>query len=190
MSKNYEKPLEVFTAIDLEMNQPSKKIISVGAVVGNIKTGKIFQKMNVFVNPHEQLNPGIIELTGITQKDVDNGFTLEEAYNKIKAMHENYFSFVNPIVWGGGDSVELKEQILKENPNFDETQWCFGRRWIDAKTLYVSWRLANGKTMAGGLAKALTKVGLKFQGRIHNSADDSENTFYIYRIMLNLMKER
>lgn len=180
------KPIEIFTSLDLEMNQPSKRIIQVGACVGSIRTGQIFEKFSVFVNPGEHLNPSITELTKITQDDVNHGFTVEEAYRKLQKMHENYGAFINPITWGGGDSQELLEQIKQENPHFDG--WCFGRRWIDTKTLFVSWRFANGQPIQGGLARSMVKVGLKFEGQKHDAMDDAINTFRMYIAMLNLLK--
>jgi inhibitor of KinA sporulation pathway (predicted exonuclease) len=180
------KSIEIFTALDLEMNQPSKSIIQIGAVVGNITTGQILEKLSVFVNPNERINPEITKLTGITQQDVDNGVTLLEAYGKLKRMHENYGSFINSITWGGGDSQELLEQLKKNHPDFEG--WCFGRRWIDTKTLFVSWRFANGQPIQGGLARSMTKVGLQFQGRKHDARDDAFNTFLMYVKMLSLLK--
>jgi inhibitor of KinA sporulation pathway (predicted exonuclease) len=180
------KPIEIFTSLDLEMNQPSKKIIQIGACVGNINTGQIFEKLSVFINPNERIAPFITELTKITQDDVNHGVTLEEGYGKLKRMHENYGAFVNAITWGGGDSSELAEQIKAENPHFEG--WCFGRRWLDTKTLFVSWRFANGQPIQGGLARSMTKVGLKFEGQKHNAMDDATNTFRMYIAMLNLLK--
>lgn len=180
------KPIEVFTSLDLELNQPSRKIIQIGATVGNIATGKIFEKLCVFINPNERIAPFITELTKITQQDVDHGLTLEEGYQKLRRMHENYGAFVNPITWGGGDSQELLEQLKQENPHFEG--WCFGRRWIDTKTLFVSWRFANGQPIQGGLARSMVKVGLKFEGQKHWAPDDAENTFRMYIAMLNLLK--
>jgi len=179
-------PIEIFTSLDLEMAQPSCKIIQIGACVGNIRTGEILEKLSVFVNPNEELTPFIINLTGIRQEDVDNGYTLEEAYGILKEMHVRHKSFVNPATWGGGDNQELFKQLKTENPNFEG--WCFGRRWIDAKTLFVSWRFANGRPIQGGLAKSMLKVGLKFEGRKHNATDDSVNTFHMYRRLLELLK--
>lgn len=181
------KPIEIFTSVDLEMNQPSGKIIQVGACVGNIVTGQIFDKLSVHVDPGEHLNPAITELTKITQEDVNHGLQLEEAYRKLQKMHENYGAFLNPITWGGGDSAELFAQIKRENPHFEG--WCFGRRWLDTKTLFVSWRFANGQPIQGGLARSMTKVGLNFIGQKHNALDDAVNTFRMYMAMLSIMKD-
>jgi len=181
-----KKPIEIFTALDLEMNQPSKKIIQIGACVGNISTGQIFEKLSVFVNPQERISSYITNLTKITQEDVDCGFTLEEAYRKLQKMHENYGSFVNAITWGGGDSQELLDQLKEENTNFEG--WCFGRRWIDTKTLFVSWRIANGQQIQGGLKNACHKIGVTFQGPAHRADMDALNTFFAFKKMLEIIK--
>ena len=129
----------------------------------------------------------ITQLTRITFQDVDSGGTLQEAYLALKALHEKHGSFVNCIVWGGGDSKELGDQLKLENPDFQG--WCFGRRWLDTKTLYISWRLANGQQVQGGLAKAMTKLGLNFQGQKHNALDDAFNTFRFYCELIKLLRK-
>lgn len=180
-------PIEIFTSLDLELAQPSNKIISIGAVIGNIRTGEILEEFHEFVNPNEQLSPFIMELTKIKQSDVDAGLTLEDAYSKLKALQKKHKSFVNPITWGGGDSQFMQQQLKDRNPAFEG--WCFGRRWIDVKTLYVSYRLANGEQVQGGLSKAMTKFGLAFKGQKHNAKDDSLNTFIFYHTLLQLLKK-
>lgn len=181
MIKNYN----IFTALDLELNQPSGRIIQIGAVVGNINTGEVLDKISIFVNPQEQLSEFIIGLTKIKQPMVDAGLSLPEAYLQLQAFHKKNGSFYNPITWGGGDTIELKAE-LQQSPNPPE--WCFGRRWIDAKTLYVSWRLSNGKPPVGGLAKAMRNLGLQFKGCAHRADDDAENTFRIYAALLEFFK--
>lgn len=180
-------PIEIFTSLDLEMNQPSRRIIQIGACVGNIKTGAILEKISLFVNPYERINPYITDLTKITQEDVDSGMSLEEAYRELQKMHEKYGAFVNCITWGGGDSQELLTQLQQDNPSFEG--WCFGRRWIDTKTLFVSWRFSLGEPIQGGLAKSMLKVGLRFEGQKHNALDDSINTFRMYSRMLRHFKK-
>lgn len=188
MKKNKEKYTEIteiFTSLDLEMNQPSGKIIQIGAVIGNIHTGEILERFSVFVNPNEQLNPEITKLTKIKQEQADSGISLEEAYDQLKILHAKHKSFCNPITWGGGDSQELLKQLKEENPNFQG--WCFGRRWVDVKTIFVSWRFANKQQIKGGLARSMSKVGLNFKGHTHDARWDAENTFYMYRKMLEFL---
>jgi inhibitor of KinA sporulation pathway (predicted exonuclease) len=190
MDNKVKEPIKIFTSLDLELNQNKEtgpKIIQIGATVGDLSTGEILEKLSVFVNPNQILEPFIIELTKIKQQHVDNGVTLLEAYNKLKEMHRRHKSFVNTITWGGGDSQDLFRQLKEENPNFQD--WCFGRRWIDAKTLYVSWRLANQQPPKGGLSRAMANLGLQFKGCAHRADDDAENTFYAYKKLVELFKK-
>jgi inhibitor of KinA sporulation pathway (predicted exonuclease) len=181
-------PIEVFTFVDLEMNQPSGKIIQIGAVVANIRTGEVLERLSAIVNPFEPLNPFIIELTGITEERINNeGIMLEEAYIKLWEMHKKHGSFINPVTWGGGDVVEILEQ-MKGNSTLTDFPPNFGRRWIDVKTIFVSWRFANRQPIQGGLGRSMVKVGLKFEGRKHDALDDAFNTFRMYMRMLKLFK--
>lgn len=187
--------MKLFTAFDLECNQPSKKIIQIGAVVGDLDTGDIIDKMCITINPMEQLGMceggdeherSITDLTGITQAQVDAGVTLEYAYIKLNSFHSR--SFINPIVWGGGDARALREQLSPEI--FKDFPWCFGRREIDVKTLFIAYQLANGKSKQAGLSKAMSKVGLSFRGHAHRADWDAENTWKMFVRMLELYKEK
>ena len=197
MAKEYvPKKITRFLALDLELNQPSNKIIQIGACVGDIETREILDTFSVFVNPNEELgycnggeNDGktITDLTGITQSDVDNGVNLREAYLQLLDFSKDYNCFINPVTWGGGDSEEIRRQLY-EDPNNSDIPWAFGRRWIDAKTLFVSWRFANGEPIKGGLARSMLKLGLQFQGRKHDAEDDAINTLLVYFKLLDLLK--
>lgn len=185
MSHN-KLPIQIFTCIDLEMNQPSGKIIQIGAVVGNIETKEIIETLSLFINPKEKLSDEIIKLTKIKQTDIDGGVTLEQAYDCLKNIHLKHKSFINCITWGGGDTQELLKQIKLENPDFND--WCFGRRWIDVKTLFVSYRLANSLPIQGGLSKSMSKIGLMFNGHAHDARWDAQNTFFMYCKMLEKLR--
>lgn len=200
MGKDYvPKKITKFLAVDLELNQPSNTIIQIGACVGDIETGQVIDKISLIVNPHEQLgycnggdNDGktITDLTGITQQDVDNGMELLDAYDQFVEFAQKYDVFVNPLTWGGGDIEEIRQQVLKKLESPRTIKWPFGRRWIDVKTLFVSWRFANNEPIKGGLARSMVKVGLAFQGRKHDAMDDAVNTFRIYAKLLEFLRNK
>lgn len=167
-------------SIDLELNQPSGKIIQVGAVVGNLDSGKILEEYSCHIKIDEQITEYITKLTGIRQQDVDQGYSLELAYEQLKQMHKRYECFRNCLTWGGGDTLCLKKQLGIN----DDEMFLFGRRWIDAKTIFVSLRFARGQHHQAGLARALRKFDMEFQGKKHQACDDARNTFLIYRRML------
>lgn len=177
----------IFMAIDLELNQPSNLIISIGYAVGNIYTGDIIESDDLYVIIPETLNPDIVKLTGITDELLtEKGEPLLVQYNKLAEAHKRHGCFINPITWGGGDSSEILTQ-LKDQP--EEFKWVFGRRWIDTKTVYVSYKVAKQLDFKGGLAKSMIKMGLKFEGTKHTSKDDAINTFRMYSHMIKKFKD-
>ena len=176
------------TSLDLELNQPSGKICQIGAVIGDTKTGEITHRLRIYVNPGEPIAQFITELCGITQEQIDReGVPLDDAYQELKVWHRQHGECMNPLTWGGGDSQEVLEQISDEA----RKDWCFGRRWIDAKTLVVSQMIAKENSIyKGGLSSAMKRFNLKFEGRAHDAQDDAENTFRIYYQMLYLMRHQ
>lgn len=178
------KPLLV--ALDLEMNQPSGRIIQIGACVGQWLTGEIVSSFSQLARPAmEPLDPHIVDLTGITsERMAREGVSLEEAYARLQAWLAPYREqrHLNPLTWGGGDSLTLREQL-----GFGDERWAFGRRWLDVKTVYQTWRMLQNKPIEGGLAKAMTKLGLAFIGRKHDAKDDAVNTFRMYHALLKAL---
>lgn len=177
---------EIFTFLDLEMNQPCGHIIQVGAVIGNIVTGEVLEKYSEHTKDDCPISEYITNLTGITQKDIDqNGIELVDAYIGLAKIHVSYNSFMNPVTWGGGDSYTLKDQLNRQSCSVD---WVFGRRHIDAKTLFQAYRFSQGLKPHGGLANSMRKFDLSFVGAKHNALDDSYNTFRIFQKLLSTMR--
>lgn len=181
----------IFTSLDLELNQPSGKIIQIGAAIGHLATGEILEKFSCFIKIDEPLDERIIKLTGITESDLASGITLEEGYRQLAAIHINHKAFMNPIVWGGGDSLAIRHELEERDPDFfKEHNFCFGRRWIDIKTIYQMYRFANGLKMQSGLSKSLGRFGLQFKGKKHNALDDAVNTFLFAAKLLERLKDQ
>jgi inhibitor of KinA sporulation pathway (predicted exonuclease) len=193
----------IFTSLDLEMNQPSGKIIQVGACVGDVITGEVFEKLRVYVKIDEPLDARIAALCRITQAQLDElGVPLVEAYGRVSALHRKYDTFTNALTWGGDDSGELQDQVFSHLglglTSSDQTKhgvmhsagvpWVFGRKSIDIKLTYQMWALANGVKMRGGLARSLTRLGLNFQGTKHDACDDAFNTFRISHAMMKFFR--
>jgi inhibitor of KinA sporulation pathway (predicted exonuclease) len=172
---------ELIVALDLELNQPSGRVVQIGAVLGNVRTGNVVSQFDVKVNPGGPFSLRIAELTGISPQQIESAPSLAEAGQALAAWlaPRDSVRLLNPLTWGGGDTETLRDQL-----GFASERWIFGRRWIDVKTLYVAWRMAQGKDISGGLARAMTKLGLSFRGRKHDALDDSLNTFRIYRALL------
>lgn len=169
--------------LDLELNQPSRKIIQVGYVVGNVLTGELITRGTVMVNPKEELSPYITGLTSITPSMLEVDCTVHDAYLHVRNVADAFDLSTNMVTWGGGDHEALRTQS-----GMDDEKWRFGRRYTDVKTLFCAYALANGMKVAGGLSKSMNKFGMSFQGKKHWAEDDAYNTFLIYVELLKRMK--
>lgn len=164
-------------SLDCEFNQPSGKLIQIGACVHRTETGVLIDTLEFYVNPNEPITDYITNLTGITDNDVSTGVTALEGYNLLKSFHNKYKCFMNPIVWGSGvsnDSLHIYLEASPDEPNF------MGFRVIDAKVLYQSKRIITSKGIKGGLQTACTKEGIGFLGKNHTALADAINTFRIW----------
>lgn len=176
------------TYVDLEMAQPSGKIIEVGWCIADPVTQVVAERGFQFVNPGEPLSDYIKTLTRIKQEDIDEvGQPLETAVMLLMNKHSEHQSFCNPVTWGGGDVEEIKRQVrgidLKR-----ELDLRFGHRWVDVKTIFQAYQMARGMRPQSGLAKSLIKLGLKFEGTKHRAVDDAYNTYRAHAALLTLIK--
>lgn len=167
-----------FLALDLELNQPSGKIIQVGIAIGSMQDRRdqyITKKW--YLNPGEPLDPFIIDLTGITPSDISTYCVSHQTVaDELAALLREHRCFINPVTWGGGDSTELLSEFCKNHADFPH----FGRRWIDVKTWYTLHMLARGKEPKGGLASAMGQYKVPFLGRAHQADVDAENTLALF----------
>lgn len=171
--------MTIHCSIDIEFNQPSEKIISVGGVIGELPSGQILEEFEYFIKIDEPISDFIVKLTDITNEITDQGITLQEAYQNLRDLRAKYNFVRNPLTWGGGDSLAIKNAL-----GISDREFLFGRRWIDVKTIYQTWRLSQGLKVQAGLAKAMAKSGLQFQGTKHHAKDDARNTFLFYKFLL------
>ena len=183
--------------LDCEMNQPSRKIIQIGAAIYDVRNASCYGTLETYVDPGEPITTEITELTGITDRDVNGAPNIIEAYGMLKTFHRKFPStFMNPLVWGSGvrnDSIAIYEEYLKRMPRYGNVQ-CdeknfMGYRVLDAKTLFQSLMLFEGGSYSGGLSDCMKEIGLKFEGDKHRALTDARNTFTIWYHMTRLMHD-
>lgn len=165
-------------SLDLEMNQPSGKIIQIGYVISNPKNRKIVAKRSLLVNPGEDLNSEISSLTGISAESLESGLSLEAAYNILaRDMTDN--SVTKAALTWGTDNLYLQKAI-----GIPWGTFCLSQRSIDVKSLFQSWTMTSTDTsMHAGLGSALGKLGSHFVGTAHNAVDDALNTLRVFHIL-------
>ena len=169
-----------YLALDLEMNQPSNKIIEVGVAIGNITDG-IIDKKNWYVDPQEPIGEYITNLTGISNHTItEMSEPLEDVARNLSELILKYNCFVNPVTWGQGDARLLLQEFKSNNVDFP----YFGRREMDVKTICVYHRLAQGRKTTGGLSSFLHGYGLEFSGTPHRAKNDAYNTLALWFVLL------
>ena len=165
-----------FIALDLELNQPSGKIIEIGIAIGNPTDG-IVKNTNWYVDPGESIDESIVELTGIDDSIIDMEATpLSFIVQDLTTIFESYQPFPNPVQWGGSDADILRKEFLLQG--FDLK--LFGRRQIDVKTIYSFLQISRGRSITGGLKGCMERYGMKFFGGPHRALDDARNTLEFY----------
>lgn len=168
-------------SLDLELNQPSRKIIQIGYIIADLKTNKILRKRSLIVDPQEELGfiqdgRSITELTGITEVDIKfNGRSLEDAYNILVMDIKELNPSRTCVQWGQGDTEHLRKQL-----NLDYKDYIFRNRIWDVKSLYQMYQAFQNNSVAAGLGKAMETMGLAFEGRQHDAMDDAINTYRIF----------
>ena len=165
-----------FIGLDLELNQPSGKIIEIGIAIGNPTDG-ILKNTHWYIDPGEPIDESIVELTGITDEVIEMDSTpLHVVAEQLTTIFATYEPFPNPVQWGGGDADILRKEFSLLG--FD----CklFGRRHIDVKTIYSFLQISRGRSITGGLKGCMDRYGMKFFGAPHHALDDARNTLEFY----------
>ena len=172
-----------FLALDLELNQPSGKIIQVGVAIGSVKDRfEDYVVRKWYIDPQEPISEFINDLTGITDSDIRaEAYSHEHVARELSELIREHKVFINPVTWGGGDSVELLAEFSKNHADFPH----FGRRWIDVKTWYTYLMLTKGKAPSGGLASAMGYFKLQFKGAAHRADVDAANTLALFFKLLD-----
>lgn len=172
-------------SLDLEMNQPSGKIIQLGYSIWDTETDELTAYPGQYIAIDEELDERIIKLCHIDVEEYhDHKVSLQYAYDHMANLYMLHECRLSVVTWGGGDTQALRTQL-----GMEDKRWVFGRRWVDTKTLAQTYFVANGISFPGGLARSMLKLGLKFKGTKHDAADDAYNTLVTYRHLFNKLKE-
>ena len=162
--------------LDLEMNQPSQKIIQIGAVSAHInsRTMTAQSSFNEFINPQESLSPFIIELTGIQQEQVDQAQELPDVFGRFLDWIAKEGCHIT-VAWGGD-----------WNWLYQQAKQSFTARTIDLKAMYLLLHSTDvSSKQAKGLRGAMNRYGLIFRGDQHDALIDAMNTTQLLFEMMN-----
>jgi len=189
------KELTFLVALDLEFNRPSREIIQIGAVVGDMLTGNIDSGFSCWVKPNEPLNPGVAELTGLTQELADAAPTVDDAYLQMGTWLKPYelIRSLTPLVWGYNINGVLCDAVgLKPS----DEEWYFSAKANNVKQFFalvqthpllfgLLTRFRMETALVGSLETSVAKFGLTFEGQANNAMYRAANIFRLYRALIN-----
>jgi inhibitor of KinA sporulation pathway (predicted exonuclease) len=167
-----------FIALDLELNQPSNKIIQVGVAIGNSKqlsTDYIVRKW--YIDPKEPIDDFIINLTGITDSDIrSHSVSHQTVAEELDQLVKEHRPWLNAVTWGFNDCNVLRNEFEKRNVSFKH----FGGRYIDVKTVYNFLQFSQDQSPRGGLRDAMNIKQIYFDGPEHRADIDAQNTLKLF----------
>ena len=176
-------------AVDLELNQPSTKIIQIGAICFRPESGEVIETFNQLVNPQELIFPEIVSLTGIRDDAVAQMPTIPKAAQKLRSFKERLQISPIGIVWGAGLTNDIRK-IFDDA----EIETPFASRIIDVKGVFQMLANASGSKMRQrvGLGKACEVLRIGWDSRFgeqHHALADAYNTMRVYLFLSKCLRD-
>ncbi|MFI3237835.1 MAG: 3'-5' exonuclease [Lachnospiraceae bacterium] len=171
-----EKVIKDYICVDIEATglQPkAEKIIEIGAI--KVRNLEIVDTFSTFVYPGKPLTKRIIELTGITDADLENAPLVKEIIEDFHMFCEDLPLLGHNIIL---DYAFLKRAMVDERLTFE-------RSGVD--TLKISRKyLSELESRALG---ALTKH-FQIEHKAHRALEDAKATHLLYKRMIESFYER
>lgn len=165
--------------LDLEWNQPLSKsrmirnpVVLGGEIIqiGAVKLDENLNKLDEFdelVKPvhYTKMNKYVMELTKITDEDLEKGISFEEAILKFKEWCGEECLF---LTWGSGDVSMLRDNCIIYGM---DTEWI--PQWVDAQLMFDDLVMMEGRQFSLDYAVYY----LKIKGNNgHNALNDAIDT--------------
>jgi len=152
----------------------TQEIIEIGAYRLN-RSGKQLGRFHRMIRPvrHPFLSPYCLQLTGISQDEVDRGQRFQDAIRDFLDWIEDPGEEYALLSWGARDRFFLEQDCRLHQL---ESDWLAG--YFDLKQLYKELFRIPGRL---GLNAALRREGLTFEGNPHRALDDAFNLGELFR---------
>jgi len=166
--------LEATCSNDQSVPRTEMEIIEIGAVLQDTQSFGIQSEFQTFVRPvrHPQLTPFCMQLTSITQAQVDAAPPFPEA---LAALVQWLAQFPDPLFcsWGNYDRNQFQQDCRYHGVPYPFSSGHLNLKAEFARTLGLKREL--------GIDAALRQLGLQFEGTPHRGIDDVRNIARIIR---------
>jgi inhibitor of KinA sporulation pathway (predicted exonuclease)/anti-anti-sigma regulatory factor len=170
--------LEATCCRDKSIPNQEREIIEIGAVVYDDIAGKTVSEFQRYVRPirHARLTDFCQQLTGISQKQVDEAYTFPTAFNDFSTWVQSFQNIIF-LHWGSYD-----RKALEADCRFHEIPYTLPPTSLDFKKVFYC-EMNIGKR--AGLNETLAKVDLRFEGKPHSALSDAKNTSRLLALLLD-----
>ncbi len=166
--------------LDREYREESKKCkyetIEIGAVVLG-ENGEVTDRFKECVKPEysREVRKKYEDLTGITTAMLSGAEKFTEVFGQfVNWCGEKDYDIYS---WSNNDLNQIKKEMnLKDIHETEDTVYMIGH-WNDFQDEFQ--KMLNLE-MSPSLDKALSAIGIQFQGRAHDGLTDAENTAKLY----------
>lgn len=139
-----------------------RQIVQVAAVLYDMEKGVEAASFDMLARPtyEKHVTPFFIELTGITQEQIDaSAYDFSEVLKMFAAFCDGY------PVW----TFEKDEEVFRQNCGYIGTGFPFSEEFTRVKPRLSRWGIDASKYSSGSLYKA---AGLTMEGHVHNALHD------------------
>ena len=180
----------------------SQEIIEFPIVVVDVKRREIKTTFQTYVKPtiDPQLTEFCTELTGITQEQVDQGVTIQDAMRQVHMFLGKAGLFSSEFIFMSCGDFD-GNHLLKEAKEKEFFVPNYFKRWINIKKAFPIHKfdaskqpydftnmntIHRCKPTVRGMPQMLSQCGLELEGRHHSGIDDAKN---LARVAINLMED-
>ncbi len=178
-----------FLIIDLEatcsdtkqISRQEMEIIEIGAVMVEAENLNIVSEFQTFIKPVRNpiLTDFCTKLTSITQKQVNNAPSYQEAIANFKQWLYQYSNFIFGS-WGDYDRKQFQQ-----DSNFHQSPYPISSKHINLKKLFSSNQRLKQRY---GMAQALKIAEIELLGTHHRGIDDAKNIARLMPYILGIKK--
>lgn len=139
-----------------------RQIVQVAAVLYDMEKGVEAASFDMLARPtyEKQVTPFFIELTGITQEQINaSAYDFSEVLQMFAAFCSDY------PVW----TFEKDEEVFRQNCHYIDAAFPFDVPFTKVKPLLAGWGIDAAQYSSGSLYKA---AGLEMEGHVHNALHD------------------
>ena len=190
------QPFEYYIVLDFEAtcDRPApvpQEIIEFPSVLLSGETFEVVDEFRSFVRPthHPQLSPFCVELTGITQEQVDPAEPFETVWadhvawlrsNNLRVASDDDGAEFSFILCGDWDLRKMLPAQCRACRRPIESIPHAYRQWINIKKHFAA-SLGIQSRKAPGMAGMLRRLDIELTGRHHSGIDDCRNIAKIVR---------